>query len=411
MDPLLELIRSHTRRPPSRLLIIGRFREEQDEALLGAETTTRWDHLLADGEPGTELAPFDLAVWRLPSLWDDRLLERARDILSDQGRLWFVVPEPARRPLVLAVSRLGFAILDEHDTGAAGGGIRLVVARRDPFVVRGYRSGDEKAILDLFTPSFHVTRSPEHWRWKYLDNPWGRAMITIATAPNDELAAHYAGYPVPFVDARGDRRDELIGMQIGDTMTDARYRARGRGFSSLLGRCFRHHFAAYCEERVAFNFGFNTGAIRRFNFRFIGGELAELVGYWRRDVKLPAASRGLLRYRTDRVEAFDRRFDRLFHQAASFYGVLVRRSAEWLTWRYAQCPDDPPFFTIEARRVGQLVGYGVFRRRGEQLVWVDALFHPKHLDAAADVLRHALSVPHAEGTQEVIAWFSSQPVA
>lgn len=417
MDPLFETLRSHAKRRAHRLLVIGRFREDPvaSGALAADEVVTR-DDLSGEESASEDLDAergFDTILWRLPRLWDDALLLGVRDLLAERGRLWIVATAPARRPLVLALSRLRFVILDEPEVpsaGAVGGDLRLVHARRGNFEVRGYRAGDEVDILRLFAPSFHVERSLEHWRWKYLQNPWGQAMITLARDPEGDLAAHYAGYPVPFVDARSGRFDEMVAVQVGDTMTDPRFRAKGRGFSSLLGRCFRHHFASFCEERVAFNYGFNTGNIRRFNFRFIGGRLAERVGYWRRSSEPPPSTRGGLRgYRSERTSDFDSRFDRLFRAAAPFYGFLVERGERWLRWRYAACPDDPPFFTVEARRFGRLVGWGVFRRRRDQLLWVDALFHPKHLAAAAEVLRSALAEPEAEGATEIVAWFSAGP--
>ena len=32
-------------------------------------------------------------------------------------------------------------------------------------------------------------------------------------------------------------------------------------------------------------------------------------------------------------------FDRLFEKAAKHYGVLVKRDARYLKWRYLDCPD------------------------------------------------------------------------
>ena len=39
--------------------------------------------------------------------------------------------------------------------------------------IEPYRAGDEVAILDLFRREFGRERSEAHWRWKFLENPYG----------------------------------------------------------------------------------------------------------------------------------------------------------------------------------------------------------------------------------------------
>ena len=46
--------------------------------------------------------------------------------------------------------------------------------------VEPYRPGDEAAILDLFRSEFGRERSLEHWRWQFLDNPYGGPFISLA---------------------------------------------------------------------------------------------------------------------------------------------------------------------------------------------------------------------------------------
>lgn len=48
------------------------------------------------------------------------------------------------------------------------------------WVVEPYRPGDETAILDLFRREFGRERSLEHWRWKFLENPYGGPFISLA---------------------------------------------------------------------------------------------------------------------------------------------------------------------------------------------------------------------------------------
>lgn len=337
---------------------------------------------------------------------------QVRGLLEDRGRLvlrWATKGElgqeeavRATRRLVRSLSESGFSILRELPPEELGG--PAVIARRDEFVVRSYREEDDDAIRTLFEESFpHSRRSPEHWRWKYHDNPWGNRLISLATAPEGQLAVHYAGYPVP-VWCRGR---ELRALHMGDTMSAWAYRRVGRGSSSLLARTVRHFFARHRGGPFTFYFGFNTGPIQRFCRWFIGGAQVESVAY-RRCELTPGPGWSMRGYRVARVDELSAAWDRLFRRVAPRYRFLVRRDREYVRWRYLDCPD-AAFVVLEARRFGRLVGWGVFRREDGVLLWGDALVDPRHPRAAEALLAGALREPDLAGAQVVEGWFPPRP--
>ncbi|MEL7058527.1 MAG: GNAT family N-acetyltransferase [Acidobacteriota bacterium] len=347
----------------------------------------------------------------------DRGLAAVRARLAPRGRVAWTVPSNERRAAILAMSRGGWSIRRElggtSDGGTSDGGTRdgetTLVARPDPYLLRPYRAGDEHDILRLFAPSFHATRGLAHWRWKYLDNPWGATRITAARAPDGKLVAHYAAYPVPMCDGAA----EWIALQVGDTMTAPEVRAVGRGPTSLLGRAARHFYAAFCDDRVAFNYGFNTGNIRRFSERFVRAEKVEDVAYRTRGAEPPEVAGRRLDVRA--VREVGGAFDRFFERVAGVYPLLIRRDAIYLRWRYLDCPDEPPFLLFSARRSvgpfrGRLVGWAVFRRRGAMLRWVDALVDPAEPNVGPALLAAAARHPMADTVQGVEAWFPDRPL-
>ncbi|MEM7355652.1 MAG: hypothetical protein AAF657_32860, partial [Acidobacteriota bacterium] len=124
-------------------------------------------------------------------------------------------------------------------------------------------------------------------------------------------------------------------------------------------------------------------------------------------------------YRIRRVESVGPSWDRFFRRVAPSYGFLVRRDAEYVDWRYLQCPDkqcpddqdlDQRFVLLAAYRWRRLVGWSVFSRRQDRLVWGDALFDPRHARAAQAVLASALVQPELEGAEQIAGWFPEQPV-
>ena len=275
----------------------------------------------------------------------------------------------------------------------------------DRFVTRAYQPGDDAAILDLFGRCFHVPRSPAHFRWKYLENPYGSAHISLTFDRGDgRLVGHYAGYPVPFVESGRD----LLAHQIGDTMTDPDFRHIGRGPTSILARTCYHFYDNFCEGRVGFNFGYNTGNIQRFCVRFLRIDCVEPVSFWRREAPLKRIARPgrwIRGYQLELVREAGAEFDRFFERVAPSYPFLLRRDAQYLRWRYLQCPDPGPFL-VAIRKWRRLVGWSAFRIRDGRLVWGDALFDPDHTDAIAVLLRHvAPSYP----VTSIEAWFAPRP--
>lgn len=273
-----------------------------------------------------------------------------------------------------------------------------------PVETRAYRDGDELAILALFARSFpHSPRSLGHFRWKYLENPFGSRRISLTFNGPEQLAGHYSGYPVP-VHAYG--RD-LFAHQIGDTMTDVGARHLGRGPTSILGRTALDFYARFCEGRVAFNFGFNVANIQKFSLRFLRSDRVEPVTY-RVARPVPAMPR-LLRwargYQFQLVRETTPEWNRFFERVAGDYRFLVRRDAEYVRWRYLAAPDTD-YVVVAVRKWRHLVGWIVFRVRGDRFLWGDALFDPRFPDAVEATLRHVVpSYP----VDTIEAWFPPRP--
>lgn len=270
-------------------------------------------------------------------------------------------------------------------------------------ITRSYRSGDETAILDLFARSFpHAPRSLEHFRWKYLESPFGNERISL-TFRGAQLVGHYSGYPVPY---RAYGRD-IVAHHIGDTMTDVSVRHIGRGPTSILGRTALHFYSTYCEGKVAFNYGFNVANIQKFSLRFLRSDRVAPVVYRvaRPLPPLPRVERWLRGYSLQLVRDTNAEWDELFERAAPSYAFCVRRNAAYVRWRYLRCPD-VPYLVVAVRKWRKLVGWIAFRIDGERFLWGDALFHPEYADAVEVALRHVVPA-HPVATIE--GWFPSSP--
>lgn len=309
-------------------------------------------------------------------------------------------------PWVRRLLEGGWCVLHEP---AAGDPRPLLVARPAEVTIRAHRAGDEAAILDLFPPSFHVHRGLDHWRWKYLEHPWGERHASLAFSAEGELLAQYAGYPARFWERHGRRRRVLAAIQVGDLMSAPRARQRGRGATSVFGRCQRHFFATFGEQRVAFLYGFNTATSRAFALRYSGGRDVEPVPLWQVDparLRLGSGSGGAP-YRVETLGVYGRELDRFFRTVAPSYRRLGVRSARYLAWRFAR--PDRDYVVLAARRWTRLVGWAAFAREGDRILWGDALFDPYHPGAVDAVLAATLRHPRLAGATILEGWFPPRP--
>ncbi len=290
-------------------------------------------------------------------------------------------------------------------------GYRLIVADKNPIFLRCVKPGDENRILPLFNRVFNTDRTLAHWYWKYRDNPWEPYITALSEDAKQTLIAQYCGYPVPF-------RDNLQGAdwqvyQAGDTMTNPAFRQAGIGHTSVLTRTLDYFCDKFCWHKVPFKYGFNTGAIRKLGERFLKYQYISPVPCHQRPVtpsstKIPQRlTHRLLGLRAETVVRLTPEYDDFFSRASRHYGLLTRRSAEYLNWRYLACPDNHHHL-LAVRRRGRLVGWGVFAVRDRLLIWGDALFDGNDTAALNCLLNAAVTHCHPSATH-IQGWFAKNP--
>jgi len=60
---------------------------------------------------------------------------------------------------------------------------------RKKFVIRKYKKSDEKRLLKVMNETFFRNETPEYFKWKYLDNPYG-SLIIIIENDRGEIVGH-----------------------------------------------------------------------------------------------------------------------------------------------------------------------------------------------------------------------------
>jgi len=434
---------SHLPSPPASVLTISPDAQFNTEELtsLGYEITIRRigefcqdvidpDVPFHPGGPGLSEKLYDaVAVADLSEsyLFLKRHLKSIRHILTPTGILIFYAEVPEEplyqketgmaKAVITTLYENGFRIkrnekIINHQKKTE---YSLLVARKDKVFLRIYRDGDELNILPMFRKVFQTQRTMAHWKWKFRDNPFGSHKIVLAVTTDGFPAAHFCGYAVPFYASVGGPK-EFMSLQGADTMTHPKFRRLGLGSTSVLTRVATYFFNRFCVDNMPFMYGYNTGNIKKYGERFLGYRYMSSIPYHVLDLNrvnrtsftpMEKLAKYIPFVTVKRVTRMAADFDHLFKRASRDYGMLVKKDATYLKWRYLDCPDQVhQLFAVKC--FGHLVGWCVFSLRDRVLIWGDALFIKKYAWCVRMIFDPLLKI-HFSGVERIEGWFSRKP--
>jgi GNAT superfamily N-acetyltransferase len=244
--------------------------------------------------------------------------------------------------------------------------------------VRPYRDLDEPEVLELLRGSLGEgpagERTPEYFRWKHLENPFGRSYMIVA-----ELDGQIIGFRalMRWRFRVGDRTIEAV--RPVDTVTHPDH--RGRGVFSMLTRTALDSLRG--EVHVVFNTP-NSNSLP--GYLKLGWTLVGEIPVWVR-ISRPArfiASK-LRRERSSGDTPGERPAiaaptagDVLADQPAisaliegsevAPWGFSTPRSVDHLRWRYGQAPL-LGYHAVSEERGGEVIGLALFRLRSQGSLW------------------------------------------
>jgi GNAT superfamily N-acetyltransferase len=263
--------------------------------------------------------------------------------------------------------------------------------------IRPYVPDDEAEVLRLLVGSLGQgpsgDRSPEFFRWKHLENPFGASFLLVAESAG-EIVGLRAFLRWRFV--RGDR--EIRAVRAVDTVTRPDHRGHGI-FSKLTLRAIE---LLRGETDLIFNTP-NSSSLPgylKMGWRQVGWMPIRLRA--RRPLAIARGLRSIgdVRARPDREITVDAMPARDALEAGEeLLPLMTERdpmgrlttpvSADYLRWRYARAPLG--YKAVVDRDAGGVRGVAFFRVRPRGTLWeatvADVLVRPGDVRAAGDVLR------------------------
>jgi hypothetical protein len=276
--------------------------------------------------------------------------------------------------------------------------------------IRPIREGDEERLARFYLEAAGTLSPQEFWRWKYFENPAGRASVFVAL-DGHQMVGRLGALPVR---VRINGKEVLAAELVdGDVLGDYR---KGGLFFELI-ECVRQ---AGMERGTLFEFGIGPDKGTALAVKMLGLSLVTPV---RRVVKVivpllsgmvhrnPLGIVGLGRNKSDsgvqlaEIRHFDQRFDRLWANWSGAEISVVRDSA-YLNWRYMRCPV-ADYKVLAAERRGVLSGFVVlesFRRGWVRCGNIVDLLASQDDETITALLSAAIRHFAKRGTAIVIAW-------
>jgi glycosyltransferase involved in cell wall biosynthesis len=241
--------------------------------------------------------------------------------------------------------------------------------------IRQYQDGDETQIRELRAITLSGEKTSQWWKWQYLENPDGPAIIILAEA-HQKIVGHRAIIPVRMKIGN----ETCMGSYGLDAMTHPDYQRQGiyvsigkliyeslikNGIGIVYGTPNNNAYPIaikylqwfdICNVPVMVKI-IDWGIILKKHLgipRFMGkplGKAFEFIFKKTRHFKSPDIE-------VQQITAFDERMDKFWLKASTIKQTMVVRDMIYLNWRYVYKPDKNYKIYI-ASRMNEIVGYMV----------------------------------------------------
>jgi GNAT superfamily N-acetyltransferase len=308
-----------------------------------------------------------------------------------------------------------------------------------PITIRKYEPGDEQGIVELLElvfdgwPHFDLPCTPlEHWKWKYLDNPYEKRTIPVVTVgdkvvcTNHGLTRRIVLFGKTFLCSQGtDLAVQPDYRRMGLYTKASEYKSQSykdNGFSITWavtgnpivfdsninrGRGGSPHKVSTLVRvnNVDLHFkmkGREDDFVKRMGAKVLKGsrELSQLFSN--------TASKDRVNYKFIDVNDFDTSFSSFWERARSSYDMIFDRNSVFMNWRYLDRRAGS-FKIIAAKADRDWLGYIVykvnhFNKNYPEAYIADILTLPERRDLASDLIEEVSRRLDREGLNATYSW-------
>ena len=293
------------------------------------------------------------------------------------------------------------------------------------FVVRRYKEGDEKGIVELMglcSGKVDFDYWMKHWVWEYKENPFGK--IIWITEHKGQIVSHVALVRVNLKVGKKVFKSAIV----ADAMTHPNFRQRGlqrkiyavqdvelvkAGIylaywfpSDIFHKHPDERSYAVCKIPVLIRFLGANGILRvltrsRGLAKVLSIWLNPIIGLFFRSKEKPLIGS----VKIAKIEQFDDRIDDFWKDVSVYFDITVVRNKEYLNWRYFKNPDSN-FTVLLAEDDEKILGYIVFCSKDETGFIVDVLVYPLRLDVIQSLVSMAVEQLQEEKANWIFCWMS-----
>ncbi len=302
-------------------------------------------------------------------------------------------------------------------------------------ILRYFRIGDEKGIIELQNDVFDSTRKTNRhkWEWQYINNPQGETKILVYETTN-KIIGHLSLMPIILK----IQNENILSGKTENGMMHAKHRGFGNHFIKMLKRAVADSrddmklvwglsgpkiikpqiAAGFCHigdinqlfKIIDFEKTIKWKFFRARKYNILIKLFASLISFLINITQffLLPFNKTLKSVTIHEIDKFDKDIDALWDNVQSSYQITIKRSSEFLNWRFIDNPNSSSKIFV-AKKNNILIGYivlGCYQIENDMKIgYVSDLF----VDKTEEKALHSLLKKTDEYFQDIQATIISFP--
>ncbi len=277
---------------------------------------------------------------------------------------------------------------------------KTIKAKENTYYLRPYNENDEDKVIELWEAAFNTKMDSRMWRWKYLDNPFGKQIMLCFTDKGLPIAM-YSG--IPFTANLNGINIKMT--QLIDNLSHPDYRQATSGRKGLFIQNGEHFVDVYTGQNTSmFLYGFPGQRAYRLGKVFLQyTKLSDGGAYLYADVRKLKGNRLPVLGSVKKTSSATIEFDKLWEDAKSYYPFSVKRNQMFIQWRFFEHPINKYTIYAYRDRSENMLAYVVINIKDSMATIVDVFALPQKIVLRA-LLKRIKNELLSDGVSSIQVW-------